>query len=92
MNKMASKAPFKKYSDIFGNYCQEKGHKEPFFKANGVDIRPILCAEALLKYAVGTCIRKADRALGQAMGDRQFGAGRLGGASQEISEVCAAAL
>ena len=63
----------------------------PFFKANGVDIRPILCAEALLEYAVGTCIRKVDKAISVAMGDRQFGAGRQGGASQEISEVRAAA-
>ena len=63
----------------------------PFFKSNGQDIRPILCAEALLKYAVGTCIRSLDGPMAAAMGDRQFGAGRAGGAAQEIGEVRAAA-
>ena len=63
----------------------------PFFKSNGVDVRPILCAEALLKFAVGTCIRTADAQLAAAMGERQFGAGRVGGAYQEIGEVRAAA-
>ena len=63
----------------------------PFFKANGVDIRPILCAEALLKFAVGTAIRRADRQLAAAMGERQFGAGRPGGAAMEIGEIRAAA-
>ena len=63
----------------------------PFFKANGVDVRPILCAEALLKFAVGTTIRRLDRPLAEAMGDRQFGAGRSGGAALEVGQVRAAA-
>ena len=63
----------------------------PFFKANGIDIRPILCAEPLLKYAVGTCIRKVDKLVSAAMGDRQCGAGRRRGTSQEIGEIRAAA-
>ena len=63
----------------------------PFFKANGIDVRPILCAEPLRKYAVGTCIRKVYKFLCAAMGDRQFGAGRRGGNAQEIGEIRAAA-
>jgi len=63
----------------------------PFFKPNGVDVRPILCAEALLKFAVGSCIRTTDTQLAAAMGDRQFGAGRAGGVYQEVGEVRAAA-
>ena len=62
----------------------------PFFKANGVDVRPILCAEALLKFAVGTAVRRVDNQLATAMGDRQFGAGRRGGAALEIGELRAA--
>ena len=63
----------------------------PFVEANGVDIRPILCAEALLKFAVGTAIRRVDAQLANAMGDRQFCAGRRGGAALEIGEIRAAA-
>lgn len=62
----------------------------PFFKVNGEDVRPILCAEALLKFSVGTCIRTADRAMADAVGDQQFGGGRRGGAFQEIAEIRAA--
>ena len=62
----------------------------PFFKGNGIDVRPILCAEALLKFAVGVCIRTADRALANAVGERQFGGGRRGGVFQEVAEVRAA--
>lgn len=42
----------------------------PFFKANGSDVRPILCAEALLKFAIGTTVRRLDHQLAAAMGDR----------------------
>ena len=63
----------------------------PFFKADMVSIRPILCAEALLKLAVGIGIRIADRQLSAAYGDSQFGAGRRGGAEKEVAEVRAAA-
>ena len=63
----------------------------PFFKSNGIDVRPILCAEALLKFAVGTTVRRVDPQLANAMGDRQFGAGRRGGAALEIAELRAAA-
>ena len=63
----------------------------PFFKGDTVNIRPILCAEALLKLAVGIAVHTADRQLAAAYGDRQFGAGRRGGAEKEIAEVRAAA-
>ena len=62
----------------------------PFFKGDTVNIRPILCAEALLKLAVGIAIHIADRQLSAAYGSRQFGAGRRGGAEKEIAEVRAA--
>ena len=63
----------------------------PFFKSNAVDVRPILCAEALLKLAVGAAIRGADRELAAAMGSTQFGAGRRGGAELEVGQARAAA-
>ena len=63
----------------------------PFFKANGNDVQPILCAEALLKFAVGAAVRRVDHQLANAMGDGQFGAGRRGGAALEIGELRAAA-
>ena len=62
----------------------------PFFKSNGLDVRPILCAEAMLKYAVGASIRTVDRGIADAVGDRQFGAGRVGGVFKEVAEVRAA--
>ena len=48
-------------------------------------------AEALLKFAVGTTVRRVDPQSANAMGDRQFGAGRRGGAALEIAELRAAA-
>ena len=50
-----------------------------------------MCAEVLLKFAVGTCICTADKQLTAAMGDRQSGAARAGGVYQEVGEVRAAA-
>ena len=63
----------------------------PFFKANLTDVRPILCAEALLKLAVGISVKGADRQISAAVGPSQYGAGRSGGASLEVAEVRAAA-
>ena len=64
----------------------------PFWKSTLQEtIRPVLCGEALLKFAMGTCVRGANAQVAEAVGDRQFGAGRSGGAGQEIAEVRAAA-
>ena len=49
-----------------------------------------MCSEALLKYGVGTSIRRIDSTLANAFGDRQFGAGRRGGAALEVAELRAA--
>ena len=64
----------------------------PFWKTSlRESVRPVLCGEALLKLAMGVCVRGAGVQVEQAVGPRQFGAGRSGGASLEISEVRAAA-
>ena len=63
----------------------------PFFKANGVSVRPVLCSEALVKFATGTVVAAADKELHRAMGLRQFGGGRAGGAALEVDQVRAAA-
>ena len=53
-------------------------------------IRPILQSEALLKFAIGCCAKGCSVELMQGAGQRQFGAGRLGGATLEVAEVRAA--
>ena len=50
-----------------------------------------ICCEALLKFAVGTCVRAAGHEVAAAAGERQYGAGRNNGASQEVAEIRAAA-
>ena len=51
-----------------------------------------MCAEALLKFAEGACIRGIGGAIPAAVGRSQYGAGRPGGAEAEGEEVRAAAL
>ena len=63
----------------------------PFFKGNMVDVRPVLCGEALLKFAMGCCVQDNAAAIAMGVGEHQFGAGRAGGASLEVSQVRAAA-
>ena len=56
-----------------------------------LSIRPVLCGEALLKFAMGTCVRGSNAQIADSVSDRQYGAGRSGGAGQEVAEVRAAA-
>ena len=59
----------------------------PFFKSDGVDIRPVMCGEALYKFASSCTIFVISRSLTAAMGDHQYGAGRSGGAALELAHV-----
>ena len=59
----------------------------PFYKANGKDIRPVLCSETLFKYAVAAAMKANLPDMGPVFGPRQYGAGRVGGVEQEIYEV-----
>ena len=63
----------------------------PFYKANMIDLRPILCGEALLKFAVGSSVKAAGHQLAEGVGKLQFGAGTAGGAAAEVHQVRAAA-
>ena len=51
----------------------------------------MLCGEALLKFAIGTCVRASGPQIANAVSDRQYGVGRPSGAPQEVAEVRAAA-
>ena len=54
-------------------------------------IRPVLCSEALVKFAFGILVRRSDAALRKACGPTQFALARASGAAIEIAEVRAAA-
>jgi len=59
----------------------------PFYKSDGVSIRPVICSEALMKYAVAAAMTAMLPRMGAAFGPRQYGAGRAGGAERELYEV-----
>ena len=46
----------------------------PFFKANGIDVRPVLCSEALVKLALGSAVDTVHDEVQEAMGPQQSGA------------------
>ena len=62
----------------------------PFFKSNGVDVRPVLCSEALVKLALGSAVDTVHDKVPEAMGPRQYGGGRKGGAHLEVEQIRAA--
>ena len=62
----------------------------PFFKSNGVDVRPVLCSEALVKLALGSAVDAAHDKVMEAMGACQYGGGRKGGAHLEVEQIRAA--
>ena len=64
---------------------------KPFFKSNGVDVRPIIQSEALLKFAIGGVVDTCRGDIERGVGPRQYGAGRSGGAELEVHEIRAAA-
>ena len=59
----------------------------PFFKGDGMGVRPVLCGEALYKFASACAVYAATRSLALAVGDAQYGAGKPGGAALELGEV-----
>lgn len=65
----------------------------PFYKLakEGTKIRPVICAEVLLKIPIGALVQELQTAIEDACGPRQYGAGRSGGASIQIAEVRTAA-
>ena len=64
----------------------------PFWKTGDCrKIRPVLCSEAMLKFAMGVCVRGAENQIQAAVGEDQFGAGRSAGAAMEVAQVRAAA-
>jgi hypothetical protein len=70
----------------------EAGAARPFFKVNGEDVRPVVCSESLLKFAVGCTVFSLFRGfITIACGRRQFGACRADGAALMIAEIRGAA-
>ena len=65
----------------------------PFYKVSleGKKIRPVLCAEVLLKVPVGALVQQLQKQIETACGPRQYGAGRSGGATLQMAEERAAA-
>ena len=64
----------------------------PFWKTEAQEaVRPVLCGEAYTKFAMGVCVAGAGMQVNAAVGDRQFGCGRAGGAELEVGQVRAAA-
>ena len=63
----------------------------PFFKDDAVGLRPVMCGEALFKYAAACAIYAATRSIQAAVGYFQYGAGRSGGAALQLAEVQAEA-
>ena len=63
----------------------------PFFKANGEDVRPVVCSESLLKFAVGCTFMQFRGFISVACGRRQFGGYRADGATLMIAETWGAA-
>ena len=59
----------------------------PFFKADGVGVRPVMCGEALFKFASACSVYAATRCLAVAVGDHQYGAGKSGGAALELADI-----
>ena len=63
----------------------------PFWKnADQRTVRPIMCTEALVKFAFGIVAASAKAQIEVAAGPYQFGAGRPAGAEHEIAEIRAA--
>ena len=62
-----------------------------FYKGNLADICPILCSEALLKFAISCTVSAAGFEIARGVGTCQYGAGMRGGASRKVAEARAAA-
>ena len=55
-----------------------------------MDVRPVLCSEALVKLALGSAVDTVHDKVPEAMGPRQYGGGRKGGAHLEVEQIRAA--
>ena len=62
----------------------------PFYKSDGVAIRPVVCGEALFKFAMAASFSTCREAVDRAFGPDQFGARKQDGAGQMIAQVQAA--
>ena len=62
----------------------------PFYKADGSELRPVVCSESLLKFAGGCTFSSFRAHVALACGRRQYGARRADGAALMVSEVRAA--
>ena len=63
----------------------------PFYKADGAEVRPVVCSEALLKFPVGCVFALFRSHVAVACGRTQFGAQRADGAALMMAEVRGAA-
>jgi len=64
----------------------------PFWKSDLQEaVRPILCAECLLKFAMGVLVKGASPQICEGVGPHKYGAGRCSGAHDEVNRVRSAA-
>ena len=69
----------------------ESSLAHPFYKADGAEVRPVVCSEALLKFPVGCIFSLFRGPLALACGHRQFGGLRADGAALMLADVRGAA-
>ena len=62
----------------------------PFFKSDGNAIRPVICGEALFKYAMAACFRACSKQIAKGLGRDQYGSRKHDGAGQMVAQVSAA--
>ena len=62
----------------------------PFFKSDGVAIRPATGGEALFKFAMAVCFAARSKQVSRALGPDQFGSRKQDGAGQMVAQVSAA--
>ena len=63
----------------------------PFYKADGAEVRPVVCSEALLKSPVDCVVSLFHGHISVACGRKQFGGRRADGAALMMAEVKGAA-
>ena len=62
----------------------------PFFKNDGLAVRPVICGEALFKFAMAACFAACNKQIARGLGRDQFGSRKQDGAGQMVAQVSAA--
>ena len=62
----------------------------PFFKGDGISVRPVICGEALFKFAMAVCFAACSKQIARGLGRDQYGSRKQDGAGQMVAQVSAA--